>query len=172
MKNCGDRGGCYPSRLQAEADNIVRNLHNSSYDTKAEFNNCFIIHSQKFLVKKQAKTWLPPLIVHVNQHVQERKDCLAPKIFSTSRCRPSSCLLAVLFSQKFAYFLLVKRVKCSVIFALTTKATKPRPRVFFFCTIDLISSMSQIFSKIGKQWLAMMNYACDFSQSETQKYFE
>ena len=21
-------------------------LHNSSYDTKAEFNNCFIIHSQ------------------------------------------------------------------------------------------------------------------------------
>ena len=30
MKNYGDRGGCYPS----------------SYDTKAEFNNCFIIHSK------------------------------------------------------------------------------------------------------------------------------
>ena len=35
MKNYGDRGGCY---------NTLRDLHNSSYDTKAEFNNCFIIH--------------------------------------------------------------------------------------------------------------------------------
>ena len=43
-KNYGDRGGCYPSRLYAEADNTVRDLHNSSYDTKAEFNNSFIIH--------------------------------------------------------------------------------------------------------------------------------
>ena len=37
MKNYGDRGGCYPS---------IRNI----YDTKAEFNNCFIIHSKLFLV--------------------------------------------------------------------------------------------------------------------------
>ena len=43
MKNYGDRGGCYPS---AEADNTLRDLHNSSYDTKAEFNNCFIIDSK------------------------------------------------------------------------------------------------------------------------------
>ena len=28
------------------ADNALRVLHNSSYDTKAEFNNCFIIHSK------------------------------------------------------------------------------------------------------------------------------
>ena len=28
------------------ADNTLRVLHNSSYDTKAEFNNCFIIHSK------------------------------------------------------------------------------------------------------------------------------
>ena len=26
-----------------EADNTIWNLHNSSVDTKAEFNNCFII---------------------------------------------------------------------------------------------------------------------------------
>ena len=32
--------------LTAEADNTLRDLHNSSYDTKAEFNNCFIIHSK------------------------------------------------------------------------------------------------------------------------------
>ena len=30
----------------AEADNTLRDLHNSSYDAKAEFNNCFIIHSK------------------------------------------------------------------------------------------------------------------------------
>ena len=47
MKNCGARGGCYPSRPLAEADNSLRDLHNSSYDTKAEFNNCFIIHSKQ-----------------------------------------------------------------------------------------------------------------------------
>ena len=28
------------------ADNTLLDLHNSSYDTKAEFNNCFIIHSK------------------------------------------------------------------------------------------------------------------------------
>ena len=32
MRNYGDRGGCF-------------DLHNSSYYTKAEFNNCFVIHS-------------------------------------------------------------------------------------------------------------------------------
>ena len=41
MKNYGGRGEC-----SAEADNTLRDLHNSSYDVKAEFNNCFIIHSK------------------------------------------------------------------------------------------------------------------------------
>ena len=44
VKNYGDRGGCYLSRSWAEADKTLRDLHNSSYVTKAEFNNCFIIH--------------------------------------------------------------------------------------------------------------------------------
>ena len=30
----------------AEADNILQDLHNSSYDMKAKFNNCFIIQSK------------------------------------------------------------------------------------------------------------------------------
>ena len=42
MKNYGDRGGC----CTASTDNTLRDLHNSSYDTKAEFNNCFIIQSK------------------------------------------------------------------------------------------------------------------------------
>ena len=29
MKNYGDRGGCYPLRPKAEADNTPRDLHNS-----------------------------------------------------------------------------------------------------------------------------------------------
>ena len=42
MKNSADQGGCYPQRLKAEVDNTLRDLHNSSYPTKAEFNNCFL----------------------------------------------------------------------------------------------------------------------------------
>ena len=38
MKNYGDRGGCYRGCY-----NTLRDIHNSSYDTKAEFNNCFIL---------------------------------------------------------------------------------------------------------------------------------
>ena len=30
----------------AEADNPLRDLHYSSYDTKAEFNTCYVIHSK------------------------------------------------------------------------------------------------------------------------------
>ena len=39
MKNYGDRGGCYPASPWAEEDKTLRDLHSSSYDTKAEFNN-------------------------------------------------------------------------------------------------------------------------------------
>ena len=40
------------SRLKAEVDNTLRDLQNSSYPTKAEFNNCFISHSKYFLLLK------------------------------------------------------------------------------------------------------------------------
>ena len=32
--------------MEIEEDNTLRDLHNSSYDMEAEFNNCFIIHSK------------------------------------------------------------------------------------------------------------------------------
>ena len=50
MKNSSDQGGCYPQRPKAEVDNTLRDLKNSPYPTKAEFNNCFIIHSKYLLV--------------------------------------------------------------------------------------------------------------------------
>ena len=37
MKNYGE---------MASTDNTPRDLHDSSFDTKAEFNNCFIIYSK------------------------------------------------------------------------------------------------------------------------------
>ena len=54
MKNSVDQGGCYPQRPKAEVDNTLRDLQNSSYPTKAEFNNCFVIHSKYFSVLKGA----------------------------------------------------------------------------------------------------------------------
>ena len=52
MKNSADPGGCYPQRPKAEVDYTLRDLQNSSYPTKAEINNCFIIHSDYILVLK------------------------------------------------------------------------------------------------------------------------
>ena len=52
MKYSADQGGCYPQRPKAEVDNTLRDLQNSSYPTKAEFNTCFIIHSKYFPVLK------------------------------------------------------------------------------------------------------------------------
>ena len=56
MKNSADLGECYPPRPKAEVDNILRDLQNSSYPTKAEFNDCFIIHSKYFQTVKQRKS--------------------------------------------------------------------------------------------------------------------
>ena len=52
MKDSADQGGCYPQRPKAEVDNTLRDLQNSSYPMKAEFNNCSIIHSKYLLVLK------------------------------------------------------------------------------------------------------------------------
>ena len=52
MKNSAEQGGCDPQRPKAEVDNTLRDLQNSSYPTKAEFNNCFIVHSKYLLVLK------------------------------------------------------------------------------------------------------------------------
>ena len=68
-------------------------------------------------------------------------------------------LFMLCFSQKFAYFLLVKGVK-SLSFCITSKTIQLRPQVFlvngliicqFCCTIDDISLISQNSSKFGQQ---------------------
>ena len=52
MKNSAEQGGCYPQRPKAEVDNTLRDLQNSSYPSKVEFINCFVIHSKYFPVLK------------------------------------------------------------------------------------------------------------------------
>ena len=63
MKTSADQGGCYPLWPKAEVDNTLRNLQNSSYPTKAEFNNCFIIYSKYFQTLKgeNAELFASPL---------------------------------------------------------------------------------------------------------------
>ena len=58
MKNYAGRRGCYPPRPKAEVDNILRDLQNSSYLTKAEFNNCFIIYSKYFKPLKEKMSFI------------------------------------------------------------------------------------------------------------------
>ena len=58
MKNSAGRGECYPPRPKAEVDNTLRDLQNSSYPTKAAFNNCFIIHSKYYLRLNSSRPFL------------------------------------------------------------------------------------------------------------------
>ena len=59
MKNSAGRGGCYPPRPKAEVDNILRDLQNSSYSTKAEFNIALLlIFSSLKLLNLLAATFL------------------------------------------------------------------------------------------------------------------
>ena len=80
MKNSADQGGCYVQRPKAELDNTLRDLHNSSYATKAEFNNCFIIHSKYF---PNFKGVLPfhSLFFRLTKIIQPR-----PQVFSVNTC--------------------------------------------------------------------------------------
>ena len=66
MKNSADQGGCYPQRPKADVDNTLRDLQNSLYPTKDEFNNCFIIHSKYFPVLKEFRHFALCFYAHQN----------------------------------------------------------------------------------------------------------
>ena len=72
MKNSADQGGCYPPRPKAEVDNTLRDLQNSSYPTKAEFNNCFIIHSKYFPVLNGVSPFRSLFSAHQNHNLVPR----------------------------------------------------------------------------------------------------
>ena len=114
------------------ADNTLRDLHNSSYDTKAESITVFLFIQNNSQFKSKAKICLPPLMLSSPSivHVQ---GCSALEIFSKQHMSPfelCSCCSCHVFSYNFAQFLLLKRVKCPPFFVFTTKTTQPCPQVF------------------------------------------
>ena len=130
MKNYGDLGGCYPPRPTASTDNTLLNLHNSSYDTKAEFNNFFLLFIQNNSQFRNKKTCLPPSMLSSlsTVHVQ---GCSAPQIFSNQQMSPfelCSCCSCYVFSYYFTQFLPLKRVKCPPVLFSQSKQLNLIPR--------------------------------------------
>ena len=122
---------------------IWKILQNSSYPTKAEFNNCFIIHSKYLLVLKgvspfRSLFFRSPNITHP-----------FPQVFAVNGSRICSGL----------HFWRHFDVNGSIIFGGLHFW-----RHWF--------NMAKILSKFGEQQLVMVNYACGFNQSEAVKYFE
>ena len=130
MKNYGDLGGCYPPRPQAEVDNTLRDLHNSSYDTKAESNNFFLFIQNNSQFKDIAKTSLPASMLSLSSIVYVQV-YPAPQIFSKQQMSPfelSSCCSCNVLSHYFAQFLLLKRVKCAPFLFSQSKQLNLNPR--------------------------------------------
>ena len=143
MKNSADQGGCYPQRPKAEVDNTLRDLQNSSHPTKAEFNNCFIIHSKYFLLLKGVS----PLRSLFFRSPNITQPC--PQVFSVNG---SVICRGLHFWRHFDVINLI-------IFG----------RLHFW---RHWFNMAKILSKFGEPQLVMVNYACGFNQSETGKYFK
>ena len=143
MKNSAVQGGCYPQRPKAEMDNTLRDLQNSSYPTKAKFNNCFIIHSKYFFLLKGVSP-LRSLFFCSPKITQSR-----PHIFLVN----SSIICGGLYFWR--HF--------DVIGSMTLDTLHFWHHWF---------NMAKLLSKFGEQQLVMVNYACGFNQSETGKYFE
>ena len=110
---------------------------------KAEFNNCFIIHSKYFLLLKGVSP-LRSLFFHSPNITQP-----SPQVFSV---KVSIICSGLHFWRHFDD-------NGSIIFGGLHFW-----RHWF--------NMVKILSKFGEQQLVMVNYACGFNQSETGKYFE
>ena len=143
MKNSADQGGCYPQRPKAEVDNTLRNLQNSSYPTKAECNNCFIIHLKYLLVLKGVSPFCSLFFPSPNI----TQPC--PQVFAVNG---SIICSGLHFWHHFD-------INGSIIFR----------GLHFWCHRF---NMAKILSKFGEQQLVMVNYACGFNQSEMGKHFE
>ena len=111
MKNYGDRGGCYMRITPYEISIILHVIRKPN----SIIVLLFIQNNSQF--KNMAKTCLPPSIHRCYVHLRQCTFRVVQlrKYSANSRCRPSSCILAVLamflaiISPK---FLLLKRVKC------------------------------------------------------------
>ena len=137
--------GCYPQRPKAEVVNTFWDLQNSSYPTKAEFNNCFIIHSKYYLLLKGVSP-LRSLFFPLTKY----NTALSPGFLGQ---RFNNLRRAVLLTSLIQYgedFDVIG----SIIFG----------RLHFW---HHWSNMAKTRFKFGEQQLIMVNYACGLNQSET-----
>ena len=149
MKNSADQeegGGCYPQRPKTEVDNTLRDLQNSSYPTKTEFNTCFIIHSKYFLLLIGASPSRSLFFPSPNI----TQPC--PQVFSVN----GSIICSRLHFWR--YFDVIG----SIIF----------DGLHFWRHWFNMAKVLSKFTKFGEQQLVMVSYACGFNQLETRKYFE
>ena len=135
MKNSADQGGCY--------DNTLRDLQNYSYPTKAEFNNCFIIHSKYLLVLRGVSPFRSLFFC-------------SPNI--TQPCPQGFAVNGSIICSGLHFWRHID-VNGSIIFE----------GLHFWCHWF---NMAKILSKFGEQQLVMVNYAFGFNQSKTGKYFK
>ena len=139
MKNSADQGACYPEMPKAVVDNTLRDLQNSSYPTKAELNNCFIILSTYFLLLKGVS----PLRSSFFRSPNITQPC--PQVFSVNG--------SIIYSG--LHFWRHFDVIGSTIFGGLHFW-----RHWF--------NMANVLSKFGEQQLVMVNYACDFNPETVQ----
>ena len=118
-------------------------MKNSSYPTKTEFNNCFIIHSKYFLLLKEVY----PLRSLFFRSPNITQPCR--QVFSVNG--------SIIFGG--LHFWRHFDVIGSIILGTL--------HFWRHCI-----NMAKILSKFAEQQLIMVNYACGFNQSETGKYFE
>ena len=135
MKSSADQGGCYAQRPKAEVDNTLRDLQNSSYPTKAEFNKCFIIHSKYFLLLNGVSPLRSLFFLSTNI----AQPC--SQVFSVN----GSIICGGRHSSR--HFDVIS----SIIFG----------GLHFW---SHWFNMAKILSKFGEQQLVMVNYACGFNQ--------
>ena len=133
MKNSADQGECYR----------LRDLQNSSYPTKAEFNNCFIIHSKYSPVFKEVSPFCSLFFC-------------SPKI-TQSRSQVFSVNGSIICSGLHFWR------HCDVIGSIICSG------LYFWLHWF---NMAKNRFKFGEQQLVMVNYACGFNQSKMGKYFD
>ena len=133
-------------KFSASVDNTLRDLQNSSYPTKAELNNCFIIRSRYFFAFT-CKLYSRPFLFLLND---------------TTLC-PS--FLGQWFNNLWRqWFNNLQRAPLLTSFWRQWCNNLQRTA--------LLTSLVQYDRIFGQQQLFMVNYACGFSQSEMGKYFE
>ena len=141
--------GRRPRWISASVDNTLLDLQNSSYPTKVEFNNCFIIHSKYFPIPRGVSPFRSLFSAHQNNTT------LSPGFLGQRFNNLRRAVLLTSLIQHGEDFDVIG----SIIFG----------RLYFW---RHWFNVAKILSKFGEQQLVMVNFACGLNQSETGKYFE